>query len=151
MAANGFASPASMESVRVVECGAWVNQEQAQGDIRTDVNIEVSLPVVVEQAERLRVVDVFVGVSASFSDNGATPTPRGTFKVKVAGKIVLQPDAPQECLDEHWLRVFAVSHLYPQAQAYMSVLAGMAQATGVQLPTIDADDLVSSLGPTEPR
>ena len=138
MEGDVFDPKVKMNDVHATEGGFWINPEQAVGETATNVNMEVSVPSVTEGHDGTGAfAPVFIAVRVTISDSGPTPVQRASFSVRMAGKITISPEADKECRSEKWLRSFTVSNLYPQAQAYITILSGMAQAFGVALPTID--------------
>ena len=142
MADNGFSPKVTMAEVHATEGGFWINPEQTTGETLTNVNMDVSVPVATDAHDGSGLsAPVFVAVRVTIFDNGPTPVQRASFNVKLAGKVVISSEADRECSSEKWLRAFVVSNLYPQAQAYITMLSGMAQTLGVALPTIDPQDI----------
>lgn len=144
MTENIFNPKVTITEIRASEGGFWINPEQVSGETLTNVNLEVSVPVAAKSDDGSGFsAPVFITVRVTITDSGSTPVQRASFNVKLTGKVVISPEANQECYSEKWLRPFTVSNLYPQAQAYITMLSGMAQTFGVALPTIDPQDIAN--------
>lgn len=140
MGANNFFSDVVVGSSRVSECSLWTNQDGPSGPMATDTNIELSNPAIQTDAETgSRFTDMYLTVSVNYSDDGPSKIPRARLSVRV-NATVSSPD-----LTEHSARVAAVSHLYPQASAYLATLGAMAQVNGVSLMAVDTEALVNAL------
>lgn len=135
-----FISSVSVGASRVSECSLWTNPEPPAGPMATDANIELSNPAIqTDQTTGEKFAEMSLTASMACSDDDQTKTPRVRLSVRVNARVSSQG------LTEHAARVAAVSHLYPQASAYLSQLGAMGQVNSLSLMAIDAEALVNAL------
>lgn len=147
MSDGQFFSKVQVDSVRVVECGLWTNQEPPSGSMRADTNIDMSEPVVQRnQATGQTFSPMTLGITISFSDEPPSLVPRARVNVKLVGRVISDGD-----LSDHDIRIAVVSNMYPQAQAYISVLGGFAQMNSIVIPTADPEELVNLIENAIPK
>lgn len=135
-----------VDSVRVVESGSWINPDMSDSGVRIEMNVELTGPVVQRSEERgENYSDMVLGLTVQYLDDTMSMAPRARFNVKVMGRVAT-PDAGGSTSDvEKAIRTVAINQLFPQAQAYVTMLAGMSQMSGVSVPMINTKEFVEQI------
>lgn len=137
-------SELSVDECRLMECGMWVNEEYPHGELDVNMKIELSdaTPLSRPGAD-VPASSVTFRVHVDYSDQDGARIPRARMDLKLRGVVVGSgPDV--DVLGKEARRV-AASVLYPQAQAYMAIIAGTSPMGVPRLPTLSPDSVVDPL------
>ena len=141
MGMPSYISKVRVESVRVAECSVWTSPDGPGTNMAVEVNVEIGqlLPTPSPADGQVGYV-ARVGVVAQLVD-GDGPAPRARVSVTLEGAVSAPADEENP---ERAAKVAVAGVLYPQAQAYISMLAAMAQIGGITMPGVDPEALVSA-------
>ncbi len=138
-----YVSGTKVEAVRVVECSLWVSPDGPGEAMSSEASIEmgrlVPLPV---PADGIAVYSTTVGITAQLVDADGVGTPRARASVRLAGNVAVSADGADPA---HSAKVAAAGTMYPQAQAYLAMLASMAQVAGFSTPVVEPEALVRAI------
>lgn len=145
MRADGvISSSVNVEASHIMECTLWVNEAQPVGEQDATMRIDASNPVPVAwPAEGTSAFAVSLSIAAEFCDVDGAKTPRAKLGIKVRGTVSYADGAVSDISAEG--RRLAVSVLYPQAQAYLTMLTGASPMGSPRLPTLDSSAVMKAL------
>ena len=145
MESDSILAGLSVENVRVVECSMWTNPEGPAGPLDLNMNIETQGDGVFREAENgKRKARVCLRVRASYDDTDGPEVPRARYSISIFGDVLAPGFKPGEEPGAQVVRAAAVSSLYPQAQAYISMLAGLSPMGPILLPSVDPNAVASA-------
>lgn len=142
MSVPGYISNARVESVRLAECSVWTNPDGPGVSMSAEANVEMGqLSQVPADSDGWLSYAASVGITVQLVDEDGS-MPRARASVKLVGVVSVPAD---EADPAHAAKVAAAASMYPQAQAYVSMLSSMAQVGTMPTPVIDPEGLVSAV------